>query len=222
MVLYGGFLWDLKHEHERFCNLKKSMSRNDNDLLRIYCRNSPTRNSTKVSVNSNPITIIEYWNNLILPWCSNEIFQEWKYYYIKVVDTILSMFPTARLALRTQPISSGIFLGNKHCHEPNNIFIRFLGSLTGHQFMKMRKLYDLHESYSGNISMISDSSLFRLIDVASLFISPPDSNSMYSLDKIHLSSFGFGYYRAYFLKVIMQHIEESSDVKCDHKSKISK
>lgn len=82
-VIYGGFIWDLKHEHEKFCYQSSSTS-SLHSVLRIACskihsRLYPSSNILNSSLFTIlPLELIETWNNFALPWCTPEIFERWK------------------------------------------------------------------------------------------------------------------------------------------------
>ena len=106
-VIYGGFIWDLKHQHERYCysirneeitdaivsaacsmifsRIKKNIPLQESESKKLDPNFFPSLIPDKAFSPTNDtqqfrnyIDAVEAWNNLALPWCTPEIFEDWK------------------------------------------------------------------------------------------------------------------------------------------------
>jgi hypothetical protein len=71
----------------------------------------------------------------------------WKKKYLEKIVFLLHMYHvTTRIALRTQVINSGTFIGNRACYEPINNFIRFVSSLSKIEFFNLLKFFEIENT----------------------------------------------------------------------------
>jgi hypothetical protein len=134
--------------------------------------------------------ILQSWEQLTLPWCDASLLRRWQQGYLQEVHALLKTFPNATLFLRTQPISSAVFLGNYRCHKPMNDYIAHVA----HSFQRRES------QTKGRV--------VRLIDLYSLFAAPNDNGvSHFASDNIHLSLEGDKIYRSFILRVLSDYFQ---------------
>lgn len=230
VVIHGSFLWDLKHSHSQWCtnqtarsNLVQNLALDDTVLRLLYeslCNHiiGPSSKSSSNNGSSPPLSlshgdterIIQAWSRITVPWCDAAWLRSWKQNFLVEVTTILRVFPHATLFLRTQAISSAVFLGNHRCYQPMNAYIVHLVETSQREQPQSTELIkrDGHAS-SGFLEALRGRHL-RLIDMYSLFAEPNDSGvDHFAADDIHLSASGFQVYRGYVLRVLEAYREET-------------
>jgi hypothetical protein len=191
-VLHGSFLWDLLHTHNDWCRAHRTEKSVD-PLLNSTCLHVSRRRLSSLETMRITEMTLQSWGRITVPWCNAAMLRQWKNTYLREVHALLEAFPTAALFLRTQPISSAVFLGNFRCHKPMNDYIA-------------------HVARSFQItSDLSKSRVVRLIDVYSLFAAPNDRGvDHFSPDNIHLTKEGEKIYRAFILRVISDYFHLTS------------
>eukprot|EP01036_Dinobryon_divergens_P027702 gene27702-36517_t len=197
-VVFGSFLWDLKHWHSSWCRqiLRVASNREANTTDRMYialCSHVKIGNTNVTSDFAQPLdveTIVQSWGRMTLPWCDAATLLKWQETYLREVHALLDAFPQAVLFLRTQPISCGVFIANEHCHGPMNAFILKVWSTLQHL---------VHQSASG----ATLGRRVRLIAMHDLFQAPNDNGvDHFSDDNIHLTEDSFKVYRGYVMRVL--------------------
>jgi hypothetical protein len=197
-VVFGSFLWDLKHWHSSWCRqiLREASNREANTTNRMYiglCSHVKIGNTNVTSDSAQPLdveTIVQSWGRMTLPWCDAATLLNWQETYLREVHALLAAFPHSVLFLRTQPISCGVFLANEHCHGPMNAFILKVWATLQHL---------VHQSASG----ATLGRRVRLIALHELFQVPNDNGvDHFSDDNIHLTEDGAKVYRGYVLRVL--------------------
>lgn len=194
-VVFGSFLWDLKHWHSSWC--QQAANGNVTDSLHIaLCKHVQLGNTSIHRVTSDsaqPLDmekIVQSWGHMTLPWCDAATLLNWQETYLREVHALLAAFPQAVLFLRTQPISSAVFLANEYCHGPMNAFIVEVWATSQHL---------VHLSASG----ATLGRRVRLIATHELFQAPNDNGvDHFSDDNIHLTEDGFKVYRGYVMRVL--------------------
>eukprot|EP01036_Dinobryon_divergens_P030202 gene30202-39407_t len=195
-VVLGSFLWDLKHWHSSWCRQAANNGNLTDSLHIALCKHVQLGNTSVHRVTSDsaqPLdveTIIQSWGRMTLPWCDAATLQKWQETYLTEVHALLDAFPHSVLFLRTQPISSAVFLANEHCHGPMNAFIVEVWATLQHL---------VHQSASG----ATLGRRVRLIATHELFQAPNENGvDHFSDDNIHLTEDGFKVYRGYVMRVL--------------------
>ncbi len=166
--------------------------------------------------------LLQSWERITVPWCDAAILRNWQQTYLQEVYALIAAFPNATIFLRTQAISSAIFLGNHRCHKPMNDFIIHVV----HSFQQVEKEQNskFKQETSTNFNGIDNSSnnsdsdnrnnnrettvvpVVRLIDMHGLFAAPNDNGiDHFSPDNVHLTVEGFRVYRSFVYKVLNDH-----------------
>ena len=206
-VVFGSFLWDLKHWHTSWCLkiLGEATNRSEvnvTESLHIeFCKHVKL-SSTSVTPNSTQSmdveTILQSWGRMTVPWCDAATLLNWQQTYFREVRALLAAFPQAVLFLRTQPISSAVFLGNEHCHGPMNAFI-----------LQVWATYQHLQLQNANGTTIGRR--VRLIAMHELFEAPNDNGvDHFYTDNIHLTKDGDKVYRDYVMRVLDEFRRSSS------------
>jgi hypothetical protein len=193
-VVYGSFLWDLLHAHNDWCQQNTKMT---DPLLKATCNHVTRRKLSSFEERTREMStelILQSWERLTMPWCDAAMLRQWQRSYLQDVHAILKAFPNAALFLRTQPISSAVFLGNFRCHKPMNDYIAHIVR----SFEAARGTNSLRTRINP-----LEGRVVRLIDLYSLFAAPNDNGvGHFAVDNIHLTPEGFKNYRSFILSVL--------------------
>ena len=231
-VIYGSFLWDLLRAANSYCKSRQihfiSANMTVNDAILMVICDRLVHNTTEVAKNFTPLDYIEAWNRIEIPWCNISFLKSWQSNYLSAIAAIVKNFPTAIIYLRTQPVSSASFQGNKFCYAGMNNFIRYISSLNKREFQyAVRKSADTKFQWKLGTSHDKRKQLFKLIDLNALF-DLPNNHSFFAADKIHLNRFEspedvelyggknhsvspYTFYRAYYDVLLRQEFEKRKD-----------
>ncbi len=119
--------------------------------------------------------LIQAWSRVTVPWCDETFLAAWKRTFLDEVVTVLRAFPAATVFLRSQAVSSAVFIGNHRCHKPMNDFIYHVVRWAQSQFEQRRVLLDsavLNSDRSDFESVVRGRQV-RLIDMAYSSVTTP-------------------------------------------------